>query len=240
MEVGQLCDPALSAFGDYPSWEYQELQPEYWKARYGGMRCFLWDTTDVRLLGAPSHPDLQKAAYSNYYGGCVLKGGVGICPFGWVIPAPLFTGDIADTDYMTEAGIFRRQMELAEAYGGPPATNITDKGMRCSEVALEYGGQQFLTPAFCRRGESQALPSNAFRTNAIAADRAHGAPPLPLSHLPQWCPAQLQSPASGSHVAQHLLQGEFPVYASPRRPHFRVGGPPGVLPLINSSIQEQK
>jgi hypothetical protein len=161
------------AFGEYPSWEeYQQLEPEYWKARYGGMRCFLWDTTDVRLLGAPSHPDLQKATYSDYYGGCVLKGGVGMCPFGWVIPAPLFTGGIADTDYMTESGIIRKQMELAEADGGPPATNVTYKGMRCSETALEHGGQQFLTPAFRRRGESQALPSNAFRTNAIAADRA--------------------------------------------------------------------
>jgi hypothetical protein len=161
------------AFGEYPSWdEYQTLEPEYWRKRYEGRRCFLWDTTDVRLLGQPSDPDLQKATYSDYYGGCVLKGGVGMCPFGWVIPAPLFTGGIADTAYMDQAEIFRKQMELAEADGGPPATNITDKGMRCSEVALEYGGQQFLTPAFRRRGEAQALPSNAFRTNAIAADRA--------------------------------------------------------------------
>ena len=44
--------------------------------------------------------------------------------------------------------------------------------MKCEEVANEYGGHHFLTPAFRRRGETQGLPSNLFRTNAIAADRA--------------------------------------------------------------------
>jgi hypothetical protein len=97
----------------------------------------------VRLLGQPSDPDLQKATYSDYYGGCVLKGGVGMCPFGWVIPALHRRHRRYCLD---QAEIFRKQMELAEADGGPPATNITDKGMRCSEVALEYGAPPLPIP----------------------------------------------------------------------------------------------
>jgi hypothetical protein len=70
--------------------------------------CILWDTTGVRLYGKPRDSDLQKATYSDSYHGNEFKGGVGMCPFGWVIPAPVFTGGSSDTVYMEASGIFAR------------------------------------------------------------------------------------------------------------------------------------
>lgn len=89
----------------------------------------LWDTTNVNLLGKPTHPDLQAATYSEYYSGNVLKGGVGMLPCGWLIAGKLFTGGITDTRYMVAAGILKEQQEVTENDDGPSFLNITDKGM---------------------------------------------------------------------------------------------------------------
>jgi hypothetical protein len=65
-----------------------------WFPESKSLRINMHDNTDVPLT-RPSDPDLQKALYSDYYGGCVGKGGgVVLQQCGWIRTLPLCTGGI--------------------------------------------------------------------------------------------------------------------------------------------------
>ena len=128
------------AFGEYLSYEEQmALDPKEWLEKYGNTWCILWDTTDIKLAGAPSDAVLQFLTYSEYYAANVFKGGVGMTPGGWCVGGVLCNGRMQDTEYMEKSGIFLWQQKLQEIHGGPPVTTVADKGMRCLCEAKKYG-----------------------------------------------------------------------------------------------------
>ena len=159
--------------GWYPSYEeHLRMQPTWWVEKYGAGRYALWDTTDVPLEGKPSAMLLQQLTYSEYYGGNVLKAGVGMTEFDWLIPGPLTTS-VTDTHYMTLAGILKRQQDVGELdAGAPPYANITDKGMKAERAAWDHGRQTLLTPSFKAKGQQHISPLQLLLTTCVAKDRA--------------------------------------------------------------------
>lgn len=164
----------MMAFGSFLSYaEYCELCPTEWKVMYPKMqRCELWDTTKLYLKGKPSDQVTQKSTNSEYYGGNVLKGGVGTTPSGWRTPGMLFGGALDDTHYLVAAGIYQAQADHAVRDGGPPFHNIVDKGFKGEATALyAYGRQTQEAPSFRRRGILAFTPFEAVRTTNVAHKR---------------------------------------------------------------------
>jgi hypothetical protein len=164
----------LMAFGSFISYaEYCELCPTEWKLMYPKMeRCELWDTTKLYLKGKPSDQVTQKSTNSEYYGGNVLKGGVGTTPSGWRTPGMLFGGALDDTRYLVVSDIYQAQASQALRDKGPPFHNIVDKGFKGEAIALtQYGGQTQEAPSFRRRGVLAFTPFEAIRTTNVAHKR---------------------------------------------------------------------
>ena len=79
---------------------------------------------------------------------------------------------LSDSEYMVQAGIFSEQQRLAEQDGGPPVTNMCDKGMRDEFSAQSFGGQRMLTPSLKRSVALWANPVDAIITDAVASNRS--------------------------------------------------------------------
>src|SRR3989338_4144895 len=141
----------VKAFGEMLTYDlYQKLCPENWKLLFPDVRVHMWDTTDLRLNGKPSNPELQRLFWSQYYSHNVVKVGVGMTPFGWLMAGPAFSGGQSDSDYLEVSGIYERQQALAEADGGPPVLNYTDRGFRDAGRVYQRRGQQLITPCFLK------------------------------------------------------------------------------------------
>lgn len=144
----------IRAFGEMLTWDlYQDLNPPNWQLLFPDTRVHLWDTTDIRLLGKPSNPQLQQLFWNQYYKGNVVKAGVGMTPFGWLMAGPCFTGGQGDTTYLEDSGIYLAQQELADRDGGPPCLNYTDRGFKDTSNAWLLFRQQLMTPCFLRNGK---------------------------------------------------------------------------------------
>ena len=134
------------------------------------------DNTNVPLM-SPSDPDLHNALYSDYYGGCVGKGGVAIQPCGWIRTLPLCTGAIGDQAYLSKTETFEKQKIFTEIdeTSDEPATNVMDKGYR-STLEAQKQGQRCLQPDFAesdRRFKSdQTLHSAAVAVVRSGNERA--------------------------------------------------------------------
>jgi hypothetical protein len=100
------------------------------------LRIYMHDNTDVPLT-RPSDPDLQKALYSDYYGGCVGKGSVVLQQCGWIRIVPLCTGGIGDQDYLSKTKIFEKQKAfvMKDDTSDETGLNVLDKGYRSTLAA---------------------------------------------------------------------------------------------------------
>jgi hypothetical protein len=121
-----------------------------WFPESKSLRIYMHDNTDVPLT-RPSDPDLQKALYSEYYGGCVGKGGVVLQQCGWIRTVPLCTGGIGDQDYLSKTKIFEKQKAFAKKDDTSDETglNVLDKGYR-STLAAQLQGQHCFQPDFAQ------------------------------------------------------------------------------------------
>ena len=159
--------------GRYLSYkEAQALSPVEYKTKYPGAYLIMWDTTDRPLDGEPSDRWLRYVTYSDYYGGCVMKGGVGLQQGVWLVPGELWTGGVSDTDFLVVAGILDEQAVVAARQSdAPPMTNICDKGMRCEHEAWARGRQLLVTPTFRRRDSPSFAPGEVAHSTSLAHDR---------------------------------------------------------------------
>jgi len=114
-------------------------------------RIVMHDCTDVHLV-KPSNPNLQRALYSQYYGGCVAKGGIRLQLCGWAVTFDLCTGGMDGTSYVKAIRIFESQevfakhdITLQHAF-----VNIFDRGYRLILDALACGGQLCVQPLYSR------------------------------------------------------------------------------------------
>jgi DDE superfamily endonuclease len=128
--------------------------------------------TNVDLDGSPSDGELQRLTYSQYYGANCLKGGVCMTAFGYVVAYPLFNGTITDSLYTIVSGLLAEQEQLAKDDGGPPVTNMTDKGFRISAACAKAGGQRLITPVFMTKSKNGTFDAlEGIHTTAVAHDR---------------------------------------------------------------------
>jgi hypothetical protein len=102
-----------------------------WFPESKSLRLYMDDNTDVPLM-RPSDPDLRKALYSDYYGGCVAEDGVVLQQCGWIRSVPLCTGGIGDQDYLSKTKIFEKQKAFAmkDDTADETGLNVLDKGCR--------------------------------------------------------------------------------------------------------------
>jgi hypothetical protein len=121
-----------------------------WFPESKSLRIYMHDNTDVPLT-RPSDPDLQKALYSDYYGGCVGKGGVVLQQCGWIRTVPLCTGGIGDQDYLSKTKIFEKQKAFAmkDDTSDETGLKVLDKGYR-STLAAQLQGQHCFQPDFAQ------------------------------------------------------------------------------------------
>ena len=126
---------------------------ETWNERFPDMkqlRVYMHDNTDVPLT-RPSDPDLQKALFSEYYGGCCGKGGVVLHTCGWIRTVPLYSGLIGDQYYLNKTKIFGKQKQYTDKDVSTPdlGLNILDRGYR-SILATQLCGQKYFHPDFAQ------------------------------------------------------------------------------------------
>jgi hypothetical protein len=118
-----------------------------------GARVVMHDNTNINFP-SPSDADFQRAMFSDYYGGCVAKGGVALQLCGWIRTIELCTGAIGDSDYIEAVNILKEQKIFADL---DPSSilaflNVFDKGYRCV-LEAKAEGQQCLQPVFARSDE---------------------------------------------------------------------------------------
>jgi hypothetical protein len=114
------------------------------------LRIYMQDNTNVPLT-RPSDPNLQKALYSDYYGGCVGKGCVVLQQCGWIRTVPICTGGIGDQDYLSKTKIFEKQKAfgMKDNTSNETGLNVLDKGYR-STLAAQLQGQHCFQPDFAQ------------------------------------------------------------------------------------------
>ena len=92
-----------AAFGIYPTiFEDLYMQPMWdpLHKQFPGAFIVKWDTTNVPLLGKPSHGIMQKLTNNTYYGMCCFKAGVATTTWGFNIAQPVWSGEILDSVYI--------------------------------------------------------------------------------------------------------------------------------------------
>jgi len=150
-----------------------QLQAESWKKNYGNKRLIMWDDTNIDAPG-PSDAAMNRHLYSQYYNGCVGKGGVFLQTCGWIGVWMLWAGAVSDSDYMTTGGILEvMQLFVAECalHSDIPFTLILDKGYRIVLDALHSGGQMTVQPNFAK-SDRKFNSEEVLRSAAIATDRS--------------------------------------------------------------------
>ena len=88
------------------------------------------DATDLSLQ-TPQNTELQRALFSNYYGGSCAKGGISNQLYGWIRGLPLCTGRTTDSQMIKETRILKQQRLFSETdftHANIPFTNTVDKG----------------------------------------------------------------------------------------------------------------
>jgi len=132
-------------------------------------RIVMHDCTDVHLV-KPSNPNLQRALYSQYYGGCVAKGGIRLQLCGWTVTFDLCTGGMDDTSYVKAIRIFESQevfakhdITLQHAF-----VNIFDHGYCLILDALACGGQLCVQPLYSRRRDGKFTTSHVLYLAEVA------------------------------------------------------------------------
>jgi len=109
------------------------------------------DNTDVHLV-KPKDPALQQSLYSQYYAGCVAKGGITLQLCGWTVTWELCTGGIDDTAYVNATRIFETQQSLAlhDVTSSNTFINFFDHGYCVLLDAQQHGGQLCVQPVFSK------------------------------------------------------------------------------------------
>ena len=105
----------------------------------------------------------QRQTYSEYYGMCCFKGGVGLQPCGWILNEDLWVGGVSDTEYNKHAGYLQKKKEFQEKNGlydkgeegGKLLTwlLIYDRGYRAKMAAWLEGKQRVLQPPASKSDE---------------------------------------------------------------------------------------
>jgi len=110
------------------------------------------DCSDIRMV-KPSNPYLQRALYSQYYGGCVAKGGIRLQLCGWTVTFDLCTGAMDDTSYVKTVKILESQEAFAKHNTSSinAFVNIFDHGYHVILDALSCGGQLCIQPAYSKK-----------------------------------------------------------------------------------------
>jgi DDE superfamily endonuclease len=154
--------------------EDAELRADKWNATYTDRRIIMWDNTDV-TLSTPSHPNLQRNTYSDYYAGNVGKGSVFIQLCGWLGTHELWEGAVTDSDYFARSGILQLQEQYLELYdpdcGDKKWVNILDRGYKVVGECFINGGQYVLQPSFCHASNPKFTANETQLTAAVASDR---------------------------------------------------------------------
>lgn len=135
--------------GEDTKFRNQETWPTHFAAEKR-TRIYMHNNTFV-LLMSPTDPDLHNALYSDYYGGCVGKGGVVIQLCGWIRTLPLCTGAIGDQANLSKTETFEEKQKIfseMDETSDEPATNVMDKGYRSTLEAQKHGDQRCLQPHF--------------------------------------------------------------------------------------------
>jgi hypothetical protein len=138
-----------------------------------GERIVMHDNTDAVRLMKASDPEMQRATWSKYYGGCVGKGGIACQLCGWTVTLELCTGAIDDSSYIDAVQILRLQDDFAknDPTSERPFTNVFDKGYRCILAALEQGLQVCLQPTFAQ-SDRKFSTNNVLHSAGVAAIRS--------------------------------------------------------------------
>lgn len=140
--------------------------------RENGPRIVMHDATDLPMP-TPENAELQRALFSDYYGGPCAKGGVSNQLCGWIRGLPLCTGRITDSQLIKETGILKQQRLFSEAdntHSDVPFTNTVDKGFRIAlEAAQEK--QTCMQPDFSK-GDFQFTGKETLHTACIAMVRS--------------------------------------------------------------------
>ena len=173
---------ARSRWPLFSSFEEQiQLSDPSWMDNYGNKRLIMWDDTNIPAT-SPSDPEINKHLYSQYYGGCVAKAGVGLLTTGWQCGTDPYAGNICDSDYMirgklspdSEFSILEEMENFVEkcpVHSDIPFSNILDKGYRIVLEAHRCGGQMCIQPNFAR-SDRRFNSSEVLRSAAIATDRS--------------------------------------------------------------------
>jgi hypothetical protein len=98
-----------------------------------------------------NNPDLQCALWSNYYQGCIAKGGIALQLCGWNWNLKLCTGTIDDSNYLEEVKVLKDQAVLAaeDMTSSLSFINILDKGYQAILEALIHGQKQMPPASLC-------------------------------------------------------------------------------------------
>ena len=89
-------------------------------------------------MDSPSAIELNRATFSEYYGGNCGKRGIFTQLCGWEGALELYTGSIGDSDYVDKSGILKEQEKFAHVV---PFTNVFDKGIRLTLDCYEHRKQ---------------------------------------------------------------------------------------------------
>jgi hypothetical protein len=129
-----------------------ELRKDFWNTNFPpekNTRVVMHDNTGLSLMKF-SHPDQQRACWSDYHAGTVAKGGIAIQPCGWIRNIPSCTGGITDSGCLEEVNIFEAQQEFTEMKdptSKEPFLNVFEKGYRATLDAKKHG-QYCMQPHF--------------------------------------------------------------------------------------------
>ena len=120
-------------------------------------RLIMHDMSNVPM-DSPSATELNRATFSEYYGGNCGKGGIFTQLCGWEGALEMYTGSIGDSDYVDKSGILKEQDKFANADPEKdgtviPFTNVFDKGYRVTLACYEHGKQLCWQPVFRKSDE---------------------------------------------------------------------------------------
>lgn len=167
----------MSAFRSWPRFasfeEDKELRnPQKW-ARYDACRVIQWDMTNAPAQSF-SDPSLYRATYSQYYGECCAKVGVGMQLCGWVTGERAWTGGVDDGTYHSKAGYMEAQKQFQEAdlVDGKikKFNNVLDRGYRSNETTLRMDQLSLQPPS--AKSDRRFRGNETIYAGTVARDRS--------------------------------------------------------------------
>jgi hypothetical protein len=149
------------------------LRGPNWKHKHVGKRIIMWDDTNVNAP-RPQDAEINRHLFSDYYGGCVAKGGVFQQLCGWMGAWQLWAGSISDSGYVAKSGILEQQKQFVAddpVHSDVPFTMILDKGHRITTQAFQSGEQRVMQPDFAR-SDRKFNSHEVLRSAGVATDRS--------------------------------------------------------------------